>query len=113
MKKLLIIMLLVLAYRSWGQDGSQQDRHSGLALLEHCKDSASSFDQGICHGVVWAVWNLEGENGNLCSPDGTTQKMVMLVVEKYLNDHPEELDKSDYLLVRKALRKAYPCKRAK
>jgi len=34
-------------------------------------------------------------------------------LEKYLNDHPEELDKADYLLVRKALRKAYPCKRAK
>jgi hypothetical protein len=43
-----------------------------------------------------------------CSDDVTMGQMV-LVVNKYLKDHPEDLNLPDALLVSAALSKAFPC----
>jgi hypothetical protein len=65
-----------------------------------------NIDYGYCLGVVRGVsfWLLPKG----CSDDVTMGQMV-LVVSKYLKDHPEELNKPDALLVSTALGKAIPC----
>lgn len=51
-----------------------------------------------------------GDNARtICNPEGVTGEQYMLIVEKYLKDHPEELHESAYLLIDIALMEAFPC----
>lgn len=50
--------------------------------------------------------------GAFCSPDKATISQVASVVAKYLNAHPEEWSEPGSVLVKRALRQAFPCKGA-
>ena len=65
-----------------------------------------NIDYGYCLGVVRGVsfWLLPKG----CS-DNVTMGQMVLVVSKYLKDHPEDMNLPDALLASTALSKAFPC----
>jgi hypothetical protein len=77
-----------------------------MNLLRACDGLEGTIDRAYCFGVVRGVafWLLPKG----CSDDVTMGQRV-LVVSKYLKDHPEELNLPDALLVSTALSKAFPC----
>ena len=53
---------------------------------------------------------IVGDNDRtICVPQGVTRKQFMLVVEKYLKEHPEDLHEPAYRLIDWALMEAFPC----
>ena len=64
---------------------------------------AAAYCQGLVRGVV-------GMSLDINIPEDATLDQGCRVVLLYLQNHPEELHKSDYFLVHEALRKAFPAK---
>lgn len=50
---------------------------------------------------------------NICSPDNYTNQQAALIVSKYLQDHPTELNEPDAVLIYRALSQAWPCQKGK
>ncbi|MFY9683272.1 MAG: Rap1a/Tai family immunity protein [Candidatus Sulfotelmatobacter sp.] len=78
-----------------GQTGTNQD----------------AYDEGHCQGLVEGVAsNINSEDGaDLASARPSTTQLIR-VVQKYLEDHPEELSKPAVWLIRVSLIKAFPKK---
>jgi Rap1a immunity proteins len=97
-----VIAVLSLAQ----QDKITPQKLDGLNLLRACDGPEGAVDRLYCVGVVHGVsfWLLPKG----CSDDVSMGQMV-LVVNKYLKDHPEDLNLPDALLVSAALSKAFPC----
>jgi hypothetical protein len=68
----------------------------------------NSYPDGVFDGYVTGI--LEGTSTKLCIPDGVATGQAMVVVRKYLKDHPEELHLSAATLVIEAIHTAWPCK---
>ena len=117
MKQVTILMFLALAALPAfaAQDGN--------GLLNGCKVSLDLTDKvprtslttkdimdaGYCAGVVHAVAGMAHTSGYLPDSHLDNTRQDIRVVEKYLYDNPESLSEPDYILVLKALLKAYPC----
>ena len=67
----------------------------------------NSYPDGVFDGYVTGVTETIT---NLCIPDGVATGQIMVVVRKYLKDHPEELHLSAATLVIEAIHTAWPCK---
>jgi hypothetical protein len=93
----------------------------GNWLLTSCQFSAKSIDDpnfnengledfrdGYCRGLVQGVSDA---SPRVCPGENVTHGQQVRVVVKYLQDHPEELDKLGSTLVDKALAKGFPCKK--
>lgn len=118
MKVLLVTLALALSAGAQRVDIT----NTGNELITECAvavrfmdtgangNAAESFASGDCHGVVHGVSSVLQFSGELSIPDGTTGGQLIRIVEKYLQDHPEELNESDSKLVVKALTKAFPKK---
>jgi hypothetical protein len=48
---------------------------------------------------------------DICTDGDVTMGQQIRVVVKYLEDHPEELNKLSAVLIEKSLSKAFPCKK--
>jgi len=87
------------------QDKAKPRKLDGMNLARACDGPKEAIDYGYCLGVVRGVsfWLL---------PKGCADVdlgQMVLVVSKYLKDHPQELNLPDALLVSVALSKAFPC----
>ena len=77
-----------------------------------------SIEAGICLGIVNGVRSTmqiyESElkpERRLCWPaEGVTVGQGVLIVNKYLKDHPEKLHEDETVLIIKAFRLAFQCK---
>jgi|CXWL01.1.fsa_nt_gi hypothetical protein len=98
----------------------------GKRFLEFCSSheramKASSFDNDIeamrggqCAGYISGVADAMGaEKLDACFPNGTNHGHYFATVLKFLRDHPERLHEQRYILVRDALRAAFPCSATK
>jgi hypothetical protein len=97
---------VIAIFSSAHQDNGQPRKLDGVNLLRACDGPEGAVDYGYCLGVLRGVgfWLLPKG----CSDDvGGGQRL--LVVKKYLKDHPEDLNEPDALLVSVALSKAFPC----
>ena len=81
------------------------------SLADACKDwdetSAASYSAGYCLGFIKGV-DSEIET---CEGDNVTLGQLVKVTVKYMDDHPEELDQIAATVVRRALIRAFPCKK--
>ena len=70
-----------------------------------------AFDDGYCQGLVSGVAShINSEDGaDLTTPNPTVGQLIR-IVEKYMEDHPEELSKPAIWLIRASLVKAFPKK---
>lgn len=124
----LTVIMLCLTVHAHGED-----RTTGSALLKHCNaalllaDQKSTTVQELVDGqscnslvrgvmetmMVWQVitemnhQDANGEHG--CIPTAVLTNQAIRVVVKYLNDNPAQLHLGDTVLIRVALRNAFPC----
>lgn len=63
------------------------------------------YDIGYCEGFVAGVADFIQEDAVLT---GIPRDQLVRVVQKYMSDHPEQLDKGSSWLVHQALMKAFP-----
>ncbi len=117
---LLLVVLLVTAASTAVAAG--QPLFTGNALLTRCEwfveatgdtslARAEWFEAGVCVGMVRAASFIAEASPtfSLCIPDPSNFEAQILVVVKYLNDHPEKLDEPDLALILQALGDAFPC----
>jgi Ssp1 endopeptidase immunity protein Rap1a len=108
MKKTLALGILVftLVSLSWGEAPAPVGVR-GVDLLNTCRDAKQdSYFDGLCNGMLYASSVFIREQ---CLSSGATFETEKKVVIKYLENHPEQLDQLDLLLIKKALVEAYPC----
>jgi hypothetical protein len=68
-----------------------------------------AHESGYCMGFVSAVAEHMNEEGGVDLSDAAiTRDQLIRVVQKYMEDHPQELSKPASWLIRQALIKAFP-----
>lgn len=69
--------------------------------------SQGAYSKGYFEGYVLGV--LESAKDRLCVPERVEMGQALEVIEKYLNEHPQELHLPASGLVLKAIQAAWPC----
>jgi len=91
---------------------AQEAVFSGSNLKEYCDDiDLSELDLygAMCFGYVTGVAEAKVFDYMFCPPTGSNRDQFVLVVSKYLSDHPEKLHRDAHILVAGALQEAFPC----
>ena len=109
MKRLICIciaVILLAASPAMAIDGK------GLKSLADVGEEAPIyFSNGYVVGYILGVIETTTYSDLQCVPDGVTKAQTVLVVRKYLKDHPEDLHLDASYLVIKAIQAAWPCKK--
>ena len=108
MKRLIctcIAVILLAAAPAMAMTGNQLKDNA-----DYGEKDPRSYSQGYFLGYVAGV--ADETTTKLCIPKGVTRTQIAEVVRKYLQDHPAELHLDPNVLVLKAIRTAWPCKRA-
>ena len=85
---------------------------SGALLKKICtsySDRPASTLDGMCIGYVVGVMSVVEYTNYFCRPMKSTHSQAILVVKKYLSEHPEKLHLDADGLVLEALIEAFPC----
>jgi Rap1a immunity proteins len=107
MKTISLIALVVLfSFTAFGVNDETPDKLNGTELATACQESTQGFDAGYCLGVVEGVISTSKK---VCNHSAITLGEAVAVVNKYIQDNPNKLNKRDAELVREALSKTYPC----
>ena len=109
-----VLAAVVLATVS---SGACAEFHTGNSLMDSMREYKkhvagasgvnyikASFFQGYVGGAADAV------QGEYCNPDPITGGQAMSIVAKYMDDNPDKWGKAANVLVKDALKQAFPCK---
>src|SRR5205085_6208346 len=103
MKTISLIALVVLfSFTAFGVNDEAPDKLNGTELATACQESTQGFDAGYCLGVVEGVISTSKK---VCNHSAITLGDAVTVVDKYLRNNPDKLNKRDAELVREALSK--------
>ena len=98
----------------------------GNRLLADCGAAVTAIDTGqtitteklvdVTRCFAWLegmlqmndLYEFKGATAVFCRPNNSTNVQLVRIVVKYLQDHPEELHKDEFVLAI-ALRTAFPC----
>ena len=86
---------------------------SGNKLYENAikyERDISSIDSGVYIGYVFGVFDSY-DKILFCSPYNVTGRQVFDIVFQYLKNHPEERNEAGNILILKALKEIWPCKK--
>jgi hypothetical protein len=92
---------------------------SGIDLAKYCNEPPPTIKNSICasyiHGVIDGMFiaDIRSAMGHRwCPPEATVPgiEQSVIIVRKYLNDHPEKLNDAAGMLAAVALYSAFPCK---
>lgn len=116
--KWLLIVIVALSLTTFAQ--TPDDRSDAFSLQQdltaHAEQSGSPVDYETrewARGFVIGAASAYRYERAICVEDVRNGEVIQ-VVTKYLNDHPARLHESEVVVVRDALREAYPCpKRAR
>jgi len=100
---------LLVGFLSSYPDSARAEILSGNELKKTCDASDSTFQDGFCFGYVAGVF--ENVKSKICFPIGVSHSQAVLVVKKYLQDHPERLHQDASGLIVAPLQMAFPCAR--
>ena len=101
--------------------GRAANLDSGNTLAERCSQGLTNdYNGGFCVGfiagtVVQAQNRFNPATGTkmgpslICMPKDVTYEQMRKILMRYLDNHPEELNKSGVWLLLKSLQDAYPC----
>jgi hypothetical protein len=107
MKNICLMALVVLfSFTAFGVNDVTPDKLDGTELAMSCKATTQGFDAGYCLGVVEGVIST---SKNICNHSAIPLGEAVSVVDKYLENNPDKLNKRDAVLVRAALSKTYSC----
>lgn len=114
-----LILLMVSAVPSQAH-ATEEDSTDGNYLLVSCAISVRQLNDptqeqtiddawrnGLCSGLVAGIMFA---SPSVCHAPGVTVGQGIRVVEKYLQDHPEELHLKGTRLANEGLTQAFPCK---
>jgi hypothetical protein len=109
-----VFMLITVGTRS-----PQENPIDGNWLLTSCQIALKHLDDpqttlsyldavriGYCEGITQGAGYVSPK---VCTGEDVILVQAIRVVVKYLQDHPEELDQRNSVLVERALAKAFPC----
>jgi hypothetical protein len=71
-------------------------------------DSCATARGGFCLGYIVVIGQVSPA---VCPPVGSIHGQVQRVAVQFLRDHPERLREPASVLVKEALRQAFPCKK--
>jgi hypothetical protein len=77
-------------------------------LFESCELDDASFEDGVCYGYVFGVYDVMSEL-TVCAPAGVTGQQLVNIVRKYLKENPEDLHHKAASIVNFALAPVFPC----
>ena len=99
-----------------GSAAAQGNVNTGNEFLQVCAENdkigagsahtGNEYQGGFCLGYIAGFAVADQAT---CYPNGATNMQGVLVVEKFLRDHPDRLQEDRSTLVRAALRQAWPC----
>ena len=101
-----VALLLILAMPVSANAGFQ----SGNALLKDI-NTKSGPDYMFAMGYVAGVFDALADVSHCVTADGVTQGQAVLIAKKYLESHPEELHMTADILLSRAFKAAFPCKK--
>ena len=108
MKK--IIIMLLFFNPVFGQGKFYVDGNTLLKMISHNKDIAMTY----IYGSIDTFSLMESANSippKYCLPNNLNDgNQMVMVVEKYLRQNPEELHHAANILVSLAFREAFPCR---
>ncbi len=124
MKPTLVLLFLLVVpatakeqwYRIWGPNGNTFVVECKAAIQKiDSRDwqgtKQEAHDSGFCLGFVSGIAEtMNEEEGVDFSDSAISRDQLIRVVQKYMEDHPEQLSKPASWLVRQALVKAFPVK---
>lgn len=79
-------------------------------LIELCRKSPNASEASFCSGYIMASFDRLVFDRRICSSPTVTPQQVVAVVNKYLNDHPENWSRHPGVLINEALAPAFPCR---
>jgi hypothetical protein len=106
-------------YPTFGPDGNHLfvTCKAALRVIDANRNDAGTgkaqdaYDEGYCQGLVSGVASsINSEDGADLTASNPSVNQMIRVVQKYMDDHPEELSKPAVWLIRVALIKAFPKK---
>lgn len=113
MKEIRIISaVLLLGAVIYSNSSTGMEDVSGAFLKKSCAayvDRPTSTFDGMCIGYVVGVTSVMEFMNALCLPDRSTHAQAVLVVQKFVYEHPEKLHLNANELVFDALQDAFPC----
>ena len=128
MKNSLVILLMLVSViaksqeKNWhrvvGGDGNQLivACKSAMAKIDSSEwegTKQQAYDAGYCMGLIVGVAeNMNSEDSVDLMSDSPSLAQLVRVTEKYLQDHPEQLSKTGSWLIRQAILKSFPVRKA-
>tara|TARA_B110000211_G_C13875262_1_gene462639 strand:+ start:428 stop:769 length:342 start_codon:yes stop_codon:yes gene_type:complete len=77
-------------------------------VIDFSSNNTPPYNSEVCVGLAGPVLEVL-PNADICADDETTLRQLILVVQKYLNEHPEKLHLDSNELVLMALVTSFPC----
>ena len=106
------VIILAMAAGSAAEWGPMNSGHNLLACIESSEPQMYGYGLGFISGVTFAyraIYDGTMKPDKICIPKGVKIKEVKLVVEDYLSNHPDKLDKAPWVLVSEAIQQAFRC----
>ena len=107
-----VVIIFSMASGSSAECGPMNSGHNLLACIESSDPQLHGYGLGFISGVTFAyraIYDGSMKPEKICIPKGVKIKEVKLVVEDYLSNHPDQLDKAPWILVSEAIREAFKC----
>jgi hypothetical protein len=101
-----IVLVVLLSFTAFGVNEGAPDKLDGNELAVSCRESTQGFDAGYCLGIVEGVLSTSKK---VCNHQAITLGEAADVVDKYIQNNPDKLNKRDAVIVREALSQKYPC----
>lgn len=112
MRKWVLLIALLITHGAHAEE--EEVYQSGYKLLALCEGQGHASFELQCLGYIQGVADASrGENWkerSYCVPRGVLTGQMQKIVVKYLNEQPEILHYTAYILVQQALLEAFPCK---
>jgi hypothetical protein len=86
-------------------------RYSDCTLSSSVQDNCLMWISGFVAGVFSQQVLAEAKNQKptICLPDGFSGRQARVVIERYMQDHPEQLHLPAFRVASAALDEAFPC----
>lgn len=104
-----VTLLLGVAVAAFSQQEEHGQQLSGSELLSYCKSATVTNTGTWCLGYVLGVWHMTTAERLVCPPADITSGQLRRAVVRYLQRHPEVLNRQPAGLVLEALESTFPC----
>ena len=111
---LLMVFPTIAAADHYSDGKLLQENCSEALKLFNSREKADVFQAGSCLGYIRAANDMyeimvNNANRTICIPSGLDAKHLVMVVVKYLNEHPEKLQDPASASVYEAFQVYFPC----